>query len=51
MNNQKKIVEKQIERIREQSRRKRVVEKQAPMMLLGLGIILMLLFAIGLIIK
>ena len=51
MNNQKKIVEKQLDKIREQSRRKRLVEKQAPQMLFGVGIVLMLLFAISLIIK
>tara|TARA_R100001509_G_C4848097_1_gene209055 strand:- start:1013 stop:1168 length:156 start_codon:yes stop_codon:yes gene_type:complete len=51
MNNQNKIVKKQLDKIREQSRRKRLVEKQAPQMLFGVGIVLMLLFAISLIIK
>lgn len=51
MNNQKKIVNKQLDNIREQGRRKRLVEKQTPIMIMWSGIILLILFAIGLIIK
>lgn len=51
MNNQKRIVKKQLNKIREQSRRKELVNQQAPKMLFAVGIIMMLLFAIGLIIN
>ena len=44
MNNQKRIVKKQLNKIREQSRRKELVSQQAPKMLFAVGIIMMLLF-------
>lgn len=51
MNNQKKMVKRQLNKIREQSRRKELVNQQAPKMLFVVGIIMMLLFTIALIIN
>lgn len=51
MNTQKRLVKKQLDKIREQSRRKETTNQLIPKLLFILGIIMMLLFTIGLIIK
>lgn len=50
MNNQKRLVKKQLDKIREQSRRRKVTNQLVPKLLLILGIVMMLLFTVGIII-
>ena len=50
MNKQKRIVKKQLDKIREQSRRREVTNQLVPKLLLILGIVMMLLFTVGIII-
>lgn len=50
MNNQKKLVKKQLDKIREQSRRREMTEELVPKLLFVLGVVMMLLFTIGIII-
>ena len=50
MNNQKRLVKKQLDKIREQSRRRKVTNQLVPKLLLILGIVMILLFTVGIII-